>query len=119
MFRIARVQTLSAGYRINHTNTNTLRPHPPTGEFFPPPLDGDPEQFENRELLAKSTWKASWRQGSFLKTQTSNRHVISIEFVIFVIAALAGTQVGKIMYKLDGSDPFNHLEAQLVLASQP
>ena len=39
--------------------------------------------------------------------------------MIFVITTLAGAQVGEIMYELDGPDPFDHLEAQLVLASQP
>jgi hypothetical protein len=49
------VQTFSAGYPIDYPNTNILRLHPSTGEFFSPPLGGDPDKFENRELLAKST----------------------------------------------------------------
>src|SRR5579883_2211061 len=51
--------------------------------------------------------------------RASNRHTISIEFVIFVIATLAGPKIGEVSHELDRSDPFDHLEAQFVLATQP
>jgi len=41
----------------------------------------------------------------------SNRHTISIELMIFVVAALAGAKVGEIVDKLDRRDPLDHLEA--------
>lgn len=52
------------------------------------------------------------------QAQASNRHTVSIEFMIFVIPALAGSQVCEIVDELYGFDPFDHLEAQLILASQ-
>jgi hypothetical protein len=39
--------------------------------------------------------------------------------VIFVIATLAGPKIGEVSHELDRSDPFDHLEAQFVLAAKP
>src|SRR5690348_13502402 len=49
----------------------------------------------------------------------SDGHAVPIEFVVLVIATLAGAQLRVITHELYGLDPFDHLEAQLVLASQP
>jgi hypothetical protein len=49
----------------------------------------------------------------------SNRHAIPVELVIFVITTIAGAEVGEIVHELDRRDPLDHLEAQLVLATQP
>ena len=48
----------------------------------------------------------------------SNRHAVTIELVVLIIAALASAEVGEVVHELDGRDPLDHLEAQLVLTSQ-
>ena len=49
----------------------------------------------------------------------SDRHAIAEEFVILVVTAFTGAKVGIVMHELDGRDPFDHFEADLVLAAQP
>ena len=39
--------------------------------------------------------------------------------MILVIATLAGSKIGEVSHELDRSDPFDHLEAQFILASFP
>jgi len=51
------------------------------------------------------------------KQQGLDWHPITVEFMIFVVAALAGAKVGEVMNELDCRDPFHHLESQLVLAA--
>jgi hypothetical protein len=43
--------------------------------------------------------------------RASNRHTVSIELMIFVIAALTGARVSEIVDELDRRDPLDHLEA--------
>ena len=40
----------------------------------------------------------------------SDRHSIAVEFMIFVISALAGAEVREIMDELNRGNPFHHLE---------
>ena len=49
----------------------------------------------------------------------SDRHPVTVEFMIFVISALTSAKVCKIMNELDRGDPFHHLEAELIFAAQP
>lgn len=49
--------------------------------------------------------------------RASNRHSVPVEFMIFVITTLAGAKLSKIVYKLDGCNPFDHLEPKLVFAT--
>ncbi len=53
------------------------------------------------------------------RKKRSNRHTVAVEFVVLIVAAVAGAQVGKVMNEFDRDDPFDHLEAELVLAAQP
>jgi hypothetical protein len=39
--------------------------------------------------------------------------------MIFVISALASAQVPKIIHQLNPTDPFDHLETQLIFAAKP
>ena len=65
-----------------------------------------PERSYRGHVLRFNQWRGN---------RKSNWHAISIEFVVFVITTLAGAKVRKIMDELNGMDPFNHLETQLVL----
>jgi hypothetical protein len=56
---------------------------------------------------------------SVLLRLVSNRHAVSIEFVILVIATLAGAEVREIVDELDRRDPLDHLEPELVFTAQP
>src|SRR6185312_16704649 len=59
------------------------------------------------------------RAGRRAMPYASNRHTVSIELMILVIAALSRAEVGEVPNKLDRRDPLDHLEAQLVLTPQP
>src|SRR6185437_6925300 len=48
-----------------------------------------------------------------------NRHPVTVEFMIFIIAALTSAKVGKITDKLDCRDPFHHLEPKFIFTAQP
>lgn len=39
--------------------------------------------------------------------------------MVLVVASFACTEVGEVINKFDGSDPFDHLETELILATQP
>ena len=58
----------------------------------------------------RSCPKSSSKERS-MECERSNRHTVSIELVIFVIAALTGAQVSEIVDELDRRDPLDHLEA--------
>ena len=49
----------------------------------------------------------------------SDRHPVTVEFVVLVETALALSDLGEICNKLDRFDPFDLLEAQFVLAAKP
>src|SRR6476646_5728338 len=49
----------------------------------------------------------------------SDRHPVTVEFMIFVISALTGAEVREIMNELNRRYPLHHLEPQLVFAAQP
>lgn len=49
----------------------------------------------------------------------SDGHPIAIEFVVFVVAALASAEIGEVANEHDGFDPLDHFETQFVLTSQP
>src|SRR5215471_15780437 len=49
----------------------------------------------------------------------SNRHAVAVEFVILVVAPLAGPEVSEILNEIDGFDPLDVFEAQFVLAAKP
>ena len=51
--------------------------------------------------------------------EVSDRHPVTVEFMIFVISALTGAKVRKIMNELDRRDPLHHLEPKLIFAAQP
>jgi hypothetical protein len=53
---------------------------------------------------------------SFFRGQ-SDRHLVTVELVIFVIAALPSAQVGKIIHKLDRRNPFDHFKPQFVFTA--
>jgi hypothetical protein len=38
--------------------------------------------------------------------------------MVLIMAALARTEIGEVVHKFDRRDPLDHLEAQLILASQ-
>lgn len=41
----------------------------------------------------------------------SDRHAVSVEFVILVVATFARAKIGEIVYELNGCNPLDHLEA--------
>src|SRR5262245_14705366 len=47
-----------------------------------------------------------------------NRHPISVEFMVLVVAALTPADAREVIHKLDRPDPLYLLEAQLILAAQ-
>jgi hypothetical protein len=47
----------------------------------------------------------------------SNRHSVTVEFVVLIIAAEAGAEIGEVVDELDCRNPLDHLETQLVLAA--
>src|SRR5215469_1232229 len=49
----------------------------------------------------------------------SDRHPVTVEFVVLVVAPLAGSEVGEIRDEIDGFDPLDVFEAQFVLAAKP
>ena len=49
----------------------------------------------------------------------SDRHAVTVEFVVLVVAPLARPKVGEIRDELDRFDPLDVLEAQFVLAPKP
>jgi hypothetical protein len=51
------------------------------------------------------------------KRQRLDWHPITVEFMIFVIAALAGAKVREVMNELDRRDPLHHFEPQLIFAA--
>jgi len=78
-------------------------------------------QFSGRSR--RSRFRASHQQEQWYRDQrrggqhaldiverASDRHPITIEFVVLVIAALASTEVGEVVNELDGFDPFDHFE---------
>src|ERR1700751_1047800 len=78
-------------------------------------------------FLAAGSW-ARYRPGAvagdilwlgYLGAQPSNRHSITVELVVLIVAALARPEVGKILYQFDSRDPFDHLEPKLVFATEP
>jgi hypothetical protein len=48
----------------------------------------------------------------------SDRHAIAVKLVILIVATLARPKIGEIAHKFDCGDPFDHLEAKLVLAAE-
>jgi hypothetical protein len=54
-----------------------------------------------------------------INTLLSNWHAVPVEFVILVVTAFTRAKIGKIVHELDGRDPLDHFEADLVLAAQP
>ena len=54
---------------------------------------------------------------SSLRGASSDRHAVAEEFVIFVVAPFTGAKVGIVMHELNGRDPLDHLETDLVLAT--
>jgi hypothetical protein len=51
--------------------------------------------------------------------ENSDRHPVTVEFMIFVISALTSAKICKIMNELDRGDPFHHLKPELIFAAQP
>jgi hypothetical protein len=51
--------------------------------------------------------------------KSSDWHAIPVEFMIFIVTALPSAKVGKVAHELDRRDPFDHFEAQFVLATEP
>jgi hypothetical protein len=49
----------------------------------------------------------------------SDRHPVTVEFMIFVVPALTSAKVHEIMNELDSRDPFHHLEPKFIFAAQP
>ena len=51
------------------------------------------------------------------RKKRSNRHPVAVEFVVLIVAAVAGAEIGEVVDELDCRDPLYHLETQLVLAA--
>ena len=49
----------------------------------------------------------------------SDRHPVTVEFMIFVVSALTSAKVREIVNELDCCDPFHHFEPELIFAAQP
>jgi hypothetical protein len=49
----------------------------------------------------------------------SNRHAIPVKLVVLAIAALSGAEIAEVAHEVDGCNPFDHFEAQLVFAAKP
>ena len=47
----------------------------------------------------------------------SDRHPVTVEFMVLVISALTGAKVGEVMDELDRRDPLYHLEAKFIFAA--
>ena len=47
----------------------------------------------------------------------SDRDAVAEEFMILVVAAFTGTQIGIVVHELHGLDPLDYLEADFVLAT--
>ena len=55
----------------------------------------------------------------FASTDHSDRHPVTVEFMIFVVSALTSAKVREIVNELDCCDPFHHFEPELIFAAQP
>ena len=49
----------------------------------------------------------------------SDRHPVTVEFMIFVVSALTSAKVREVVNELDRRDPLHHLEPELIFAAQP
>ena len=57
--------------------------------------------------------------GGNLRLFRSDRHAITVELVVLIITALACAEISEVMHEFDRCDPLDHLETQLIFASQP
>ncbi len=73
--------------------------------------------FEDDHLTGSKSMPATlWRSRA---AEYSDRHPVTVEFMIFVISTLTSAKVCKITNELDSGDPFHHLKAELIFAAQP
>ena len=73
-------------------------------------------QISRRVSARRSLPATLWRSRA---AEYSDRHPVTVEFMIFVIATLTSAKVCKITNELDSCDPFHHLKAELIFAAQP
>src|SRR6185437_9399692 len=63
--------------------------------------------------------QASDRCASAAVTPPSDRHPVTVEFMILIVSALACAQICEVMNEFNCRDPLHHLEPELVFTAQP
>src|SRR6185312_7456517 len=54
-----------------------------------------------------------------IPTPPSDRHPVTVEFMILIVSALACAQICEVMNEFNCRDPLHHLEPELVFTAQP